>query len=159
MKTHIFKWIPIIFFALTALAVMSGIFGRTPLLLIIYVTSILLLYANTIYIVIYDLEATGKYDTFLAIGAFLVISIVLIISFAIAWAFFGLFIPSAPSPFVSYDASFCNSFYFSTTVFSTLGFGDYIPFTQSGRMLSSVEAILGTVHTVTYFSLIMRNFK
>lgn len=48
-----------------------------------------------------------------------------------------------------------NSLYFSVSVFTTLGFGDFVPVNEAGKIYVSFLALLGTIHFVLFISLML----
>ena len=51
--------------------------------------------------------------------------------------------------------SFSDSVYFSTTTFTTLGFGDFKPSNMVGRYFAAGEAMLGTLHMVIFVAIFL----
>lgn len=80
---------------------------------------------------------------------FFVTSILLVLFFAFGWDVFGNF--SGPSKFPSK----VDCFYFSVVAFTTLGFGDYAPNTDAGKIFLCIEALMGVTHMVAFFAIII----
>jgi len=52
-----------------------------------------------------------------------------------------------------------EAIYFSTVVFTTLGFGDIVPKNDLGRWMVISESIVGTTHMVFFILLFLRNIQ
>lgn len=65
----------------------------------------------------------------------------------------GLFywIESSSNPNVS---SFLDAFYFSTSTFTTVGFGDIAPVTRPGRVLAIVMMFFGSLTYVSFMAIV-----
>jgi hypothetical protein len=51
-----------------------------------------------------------------------------------------------------------NAFYFSIVTISTLGYGDYVPGNALGKVIVSVETIMGIVFIILVFSTFISRF-
>lgn len=84
-----------------------------------------------------------------------VVTIVLVLLFAFGWLVFGNFGPSGSNEVLGFTPDRIDSFYFSAVVFSTLGFGDFVPVNKSGKLFLSFEVLLSSVHLIAFFSILM----
>ena len=57
------------------------------------------------------------------------------------------------------DATRSDFLYFSYITLSTTGYGDYVPATDLGQMLSVTEALIGQIYLVTIVALIVANLR
>lgn len=71
---------------------------------------------------------------------------------------YGLFDLASPSTEMSIRSlNMTDSIYFSTATFTTLGFGDFLPNSTAGKWTVITQSILGTVHTVFFVLIFLRN--
>jgi len=52
----------------------------------------------------------------------------------------------------NWTADFHNAVYFSVVTFTTLGFGEFVPGNTTGKYIVASEAIIGTLHMITFIS-------
>lgn len=97
----------------------------------------------------------GK-NVILAIALYFVYTILLTAQFTCAWEFAGGF-GQSDSRIIYYPgtAPLIDAIYFSTTAFTTVGFGDYIPKIPSGKLYFCFEAIISLTHNVAFFSILL----
>jgi hypothetical protein len=48
--------------------------------------------------------------------------------------------------------------YFSLTTIATLGYGDFVPVTEVGRLAAMSEAVIGQVYLVTFVAMVVSRF-
>lgn len=92
----------------------------------------------------------------LAVTMYIVYTILLVLQFSAAWYLGGGFGP-ANSDF-SYKqgtAEITDALYFATTVFTTIGFGDYIPKIASAKMYACFEGLISITHNAAFFSIVL----
>ncbi len=86
-----------------------------------------------------------------AVWLFLLSNILLILTFAAGWQMFDVYGTSAGC---SNNTNFLDSLYFSTTIFATVGFGDFLPCNAHGKTLFIAESIIGSTHFGIFITLI-----
>jgi hypothetical protein len=165
-----FKY-PLIFGMATVLLIIGMLHCWLPddqLCLGAYLLSIVFAYGAFVLFIIHYLESFDTNRQTLTIFVFSGSAVVLIGLFSIAWGVFQAFQVTSDlvvpvSPYICHSGFDVDltwaSLYFSTTVFTTLGFGDYIPKGQAGQVISIVESLLGVTHVVTFFSILMTRLK
>ena len=159
IKKLLFPVFAIVFLIPTILLLLK-IIPATDTVLAVYVCSMITFYFGMIYTVIFQFESRGNLDVLLSLPLFALASVVFITGFAVAWHVFNLFDASDPKLLgEAHRITTTDAFYFSTTVFTTLGFGDFLPKPGVGRMLCSIEALFGSIHTAIYFSVLMVRIK
>lgn len=124
--------------------------------LLVHGLLILLVYSALFFTLSRYLQITNEELQFQDIGFVLIyvlVSLVLLFLFAFGWLVFAGFGPSPPPP--SYTPNKIDSIYFASVIFSTLGFGDFIPVSQAGKLFVSFQAFLSSVHFVAFFSLLL----
>jgi hypothetical protein len=57
------------------------------------------------------------------------------------------------------DPTLSDFIYFSYVTLSTTGYGDFLPVTDVGRMLSVAEALIGQIYLVTVVAMIVANLR
>lgn len=86
-----------------------------------------------------------------AVWLFLLSNILLILTFAAGWQVFDVY---GTSDGCNNSSDFLDSLYFSTTIFATVGFGDFLPCNAHGKMLFIAESIIGSTHFGIFITLI-----
>jgi len=81
---------------------------------------------------------------------YIIVGALIITFYTFYYAFFDL-IGSSGS--IVWEGNIAQATYFSIVTFTTLGFGEFIPKNDVARYIVSSEAILGTLHMVTFVSL------
>ena len=93
-----------------------------------------------------------KESNTLTVVLFLLVSVVFVIMFGVGWFEFGNFESSK----INYcKTTLIDAYYFSATTFTTLGYGDFAPNSDEGKIFASIEALLGTTHMVAFFSIVI----
>ena len=87
-----------------------------------------------------------------AVAAYLQIAV----AFTYAYQTIDAFTPGVS--FFGEDVSTTTYTYFSLITITTVGFGDYTPATDLGRLVASSEAVVGQVFLVTFVALIVARF-
>lgn len=87
-----------------------------------------------------------------AVAAYLQIAV----AFTYAYQTIDAFTPGVS--FFGEDVSTTTYMYFSLITITTVGFGDYTPATDLGRLVASSEAVVGQVFLVTFVALIVARF-
>ncbi len=120
-------------------------------LLWFYTALLLALYASLLHAIAAWLEPSKSFAEVLSVALFLITSVLLVLGFAYAWFVFGHFGPSSGNaPVTKIDA-----IYFSVVALTTLGFGDFLPIGSTGKLLLSIEALMGATHMVAFFSVVL----
>lgn len=65
---------------------------------------------------------------------------------------------ATPGPFFGEDVSTTVYMYVSLSTIATLGYGDYTPVTDLGRLAAMTEAVIGQVYLVTFVAMIVSRF-
>ncbi|WP_410499453.1 potassium channel family protein [Chitinibacter sp. S2-10] len=86
-----------------------------------------------------------------AVWLFILSNILLIMTFATGWQVFDVYGTSAGC---ANNIDFLDSLYFSTTIFATVGFGDFLPCNADGKILFIAESIIGSTHFGIFITLI-----
>jgi hypothetical protein len=94
---------------------------------------------------IYHRRATGA----TLLGA---VSAYLLIAVAFTFTFLSL---DRFTPFFGTDEPTTTAMYYSLVTITTLGYGDYTAATALGRLLSTMEALVGQVYLVTFVAMIV----
>jgi len=55
--------------------------------------------------------------------------------------------------------NFIDSIYWASTTFTTLGYGDFLPYTPQAKVLSMFLSLTGTMHMVVFISLIFHKIS
>jgi Ion channel len=51
---------------------------------------------------------------------------------------------------------FATAFYFSSVLFSTVGFGDMVPCSSGARTLASIQMLLASIHAMVFFGVLVK---
>jgi hypothetical protein len=73
--------------------------------------------------------------------------------FAWAWYVFGNFGPAGGGE--KYKPEIIDALYFSAVIFSTVGFGDFVPTNSAGKLFFTFQVLIGSIHLVVFFSLLL----
>jgi hypothetical protein len=74
---------------------------------------------------------------------------------ALAFTFFYLDLNAFGEPFFGASEPTTSYMYFSLVTITTLGYGDLVAVTPLGRLLATVEAVIGQVYLVTFVAMIV----
>ncbi|NUY06210.1 potassium channel family protein [Paraburkholderia youngii] len=92
----------------------------------------------------------------LAIALYVVYTALLTTQFAFAWGFGGGFgLPNSKNGFYPATADLVEALYFSTTVFTTVGFGDYVPIGRAAKLYFCFESMVAATHNAAFFSILL----
>ena len=135
---------------------------------------ITLFYFTMLRVVLFKIKDKGIRAIWLGVCSFALTSVLLVAMFGFTWTYFGKFglttlgclNGSATISFIdsikisacfneSKPATILDAIYFSFTTFTTLGYGDFSPNSDSGKLLACAEAFLGHVHSVVFIALAM----
>lgn len=88
------------------------------------------------------------------------LAIYLLVGLAFAWAI-GLFAHAASAPYFVNGAAATqsNRVYYSFTVLTTTGFGDFTAATRAGHALAVVEMLAGQLYLVTVIGVVVGSFR
>jgi hypothetical protein len=64
-------------------------------------------------------------------------------------------LPHTPEPSIAHSRPLIDYFYYEIITFTTVGYGDIIPSTAQGKLLSICTALLGATHGVTFVALVI----
>jgi len=120
----------------------------------VYVGLILAIYFSTLKLLSSKLLKEERY--ILPVVLFFVASVVIVIIFGAGWYIFGIFKSTNCD---CAETTWVDALYFSSTTFTTLGYGDFAPNSDSGKTFASIEALLGTTHMVAFFSIVITRLK
>ena len=121
--------------------------------LYVYSGLIVITYFSILWSVSNHLSPMQQGSEAVAVILFLVATLLLVTAFGFGWEVFGNFSDTAHSRPTKVD-----SFYFSVVAFTTLGFGDFAPSTNAGKIFLSIEALMGVTHTAAFFSIVISRF-
>jgi len=159
---------PIIVIILTAsLIVGAFLIGHSddiPIFLLSFAISAVLLYVtqlviSKLYVPVHDYlnrSATISLAGFVLVYIFFILFFALIYTSAFYWRPDEAFLSST---IAKSDMSFWFFTYFSTMTIATVGYGEVIPGHPITRLITSVEAVCGTLWLVVYFSFLMRKLS
>jgi hypothetical protein len=154
MRRHFRELYPLYVASLIYLTMILGLVFKfippTNLTLFINVVFLLSIYITCMYMLTTRFMTHSNH---LEVGAallFFAMSVLLIACFGAAWTVF----PNNFKGADNYSIDGIDPFYFSASVFTTLGFGDFAPCTRAGKILASCEALMGATHMVTFFSIV-----
>jgi hypothetical protein len=159
-KRYFFTAVPIaLILFLSVLVVMNASLGSAGLVyfgigcLALYLTSII----SFILVLTPGKNIFGEHTE--EIGAILLATILpalIIAVFAMGWKTFPQFhnnnLPT--DNFTDLGIDFTNSVYMSAVTFTSTGYGDFVPTNWAGRWYALIEAFIGHVHAVVFFSLL-----
>lgn len=92
----------------------------------------------------------------LAVALYIVYTALLTTQFAFAWGFGGGFgPPNSGNGFYPATADLVDALYFSITVFTTVGFGDYVPITHAAKLYFCFESMVAATHNAAFFSILL----
>jgi len=97
-----------------------------------------------------------RHEPPLAIVLYLLISFFYITFFALFYVFYDAVRASGSTCNCSIN-DVVDAYYFSVATFTTLGFGDYVPYTEVGKIIVLSEALLGSAHTVFFVLVFLKN--
>jgi hypothetical protein len=64
-------------------------------------------------------------------------------------------LPHTPEPSIAHSRPLIDYFYYEIVTFTTVGYGDIIPSTAQGKLLSICTALLGATHGVTFVAIVL----
>lgn len=92
----------------------------------------------------------------LVVTVYVVYTVLLLLQFAAAWYLGGGFGPANDAfAYKQATADSTDSLYFATTIFSTVGFGDYVPKTAAAKLYACFEGLISITHNATFFSMLL----
>lgn len=154
MRRHLKEFAPLYLASLLYLAFTAGmVFKIIPPsngALFTDVLFLLFMYVACVYVATTRLVTQSKHAAVGAAFVFFVMTILLVFGFGGAWKM----VPNNFKGADNYLIDNIDPFYFSVSVFTTLGFGDFVPSGPAGKILASCEALMGATHMVTFFSII-----
>ncbi|TFW09528.1 two pore domain potassium channel family protein [Oxalobacteraceae bacterium OM1] len=122
-----------------------------------YTAAVLAYYVTFITIIVLRFEQpTGTNQRLTELILLLLVAchtILLIACFGLGWAAFGQY-GSASGP-CDGSGTGITPFYFSTILFTSVGFGDFVPCSDGARLFAMEEAVVGHFHTVVFFSMLL----
>lgn len=86
-----------------------------------------------------------------AVWLFMLSNILLILTFAAGWQMFDVY---GTSDGCTNNTNFLDSLYFSATIFATVGFGDFLPCNDDGKLLFIAESLIGSMHFGIFITLV-----
>lgn len=86
---------------------------------------------------------------------YVVLAVLYILFYSMIYSVFDLASPSTNMTLRNLDTT--DALYFSAATFTTLGFGDFLPNSHTGKLAVITQSILGTVHTVFFVLIFLRN--
>ncbi|MBS4097562.1 MAG: two pore domain potassium channel family protein [Sulfuricella sp.] len=140
---------------LILLGLTSKVLPKTEWVLCVYIIALLCLYASMVHVVAVYLEPQQRGGEMGALALFFITSVLLVGGFGIAWDVFKNFAAANSNALPSE----IDAFYFSVVAFTTLGFGDFVPINNAGKILVSIEALMGATHMVAFFSIVVGRVK
>jgi hypothetical protein len=131
-----------------AVGVASSLMPRAQLLGWLYLLCGFVSYLLLLHHVGEEMLPAKQLNTIGLFCLFFLTSVLLVLLFSFAWCWFFPFGSPAGDRQDGHTA-----IYFSAVVMTTLGFGDLVPLTTSGKYLVIVEALFGSAHMVAFFSI------
>ncbi|GGX62485.1 ion channel [Saccharospirillum salsuginis] len=96
----------------------------------------------------------NNYQLLSLVGLYLLIAVIVVVLYAAYYAVFDFVVGNG----TVWESNFHNALYFSVVTFTTLGFGEFLPGNTPARYFVSGEAMLGTLHMVTFVSVWLSKF-
>ncbi len=154
MKRTTLELLPVIVTGLLLLAWVIGLWREyipyVDWALYCYSGLVVLLYFAILWSISRHMDPMTKGTETTAVVLFLVTSLLLVVAFGFGWQVFGNFVgPNHASPTKT------DAFYFSVVAFTTLGFGDFAPHTDAGKIFLAIEALMGTTHMAAFFAIVV----
>ena len=123
--------------------------------LFIYSSIIINFYLSVIYLISNSKEDLEHKNIFKAVYTYLLLNVVIIAWFAFAvMSFNGIICEKYCS-----SIELLNAIYYSTVSFTTIGFGEILPVNNFGKILLILEALIGSITTATFISVVFLKFK
>jgi hypothetical protein len=116
-----------------------------------FIAATYLNYLSFIFSIAYGQRIRAGLHPAQAVWLFMLSNVLLILTFATGWQVFDVYGTSAGC---SNNTNFLDSLYFSTTIFATVGFGDFLPCNEHGKALFIAESIIGSTHFGIFITLI-----
>lgn len=116
-----------------------------------FIAATYLNYLSFIFSIAYGQRMQAGLHPAQAVWLFMLSNILLILTFATGWQVFDVYGTSAGC---TNNTNFLDSLYFSTTIFATVGFGDFLPCNEHGKTLFIAESIIGSTHFGIFITLI-----
>lgn len=116
-----------------------------------FIAGVYINYLSFIFSIAYGQRAQTGLHPAQAVWLFMLSNLLLILTFAAGWQVFDVYGTSAGC---SNNTDFLDSLYFSTTIFATVGFGDFLPCNANGKILFIAESIIGSTHFGIFITLI-----
>ena len=132
--------------------------GEHPNLIYLYSLILLMLYPLCITFIYRTLILSDEEIPHLVL-LYLLISLFFIFIYSLLVGTFPLIAFSSPSAMTAIKLDFINSIYWASTTFTTLGYGDLLPFTPQAKVLSIFLSLTGTMHMVVFISLIFHKIS
>jgi hypothetical protein len=116
-----------------------------------FIAAVYVNYLSFIFSIAYGQRVQSGLHPAQAVWLFLLSNILLILTFAAGWQVFNVY---GTSEGCTNNTDFLDSLYFSTTIFATVGFGDFLPCNANGKLLFIAESIIGSTHFGIFITLI-----
>lgn len=92
----------------------------------------------------------------LVVTVYVAYTVLLVLQFAAAWYLGGGFGPATDKfAYKQATADSTDCLYFATTIFSTVGFGDYVPKIAAAKLYACFEGLISITHNATFFSMLL----
>lgn len=146
LARNIFSWLV----AIISLFLLEKYASFCPTSLVgwVCVISMFFAYAMYIYSLHQEFGSVKEVHILRIVSLYLLMTLIIVILYAGYYALFNLI---GGKDWEAFD--FNKAIYFSVVTFTTLGYGDYAPINDVGRYIVSSQAIIGTLHMVTFVSL------
>jgi voltage-gated potassium channel len=112
------------------------------------------MYGLTIRSVFFFLQHTRREPVYVWI-AFLLWSVFICSVLAVFAVEYDL-LPHTSEPSITHGRPLIDYLYYEIITFTTVGYGDIIPYTAQGKLLAICTAILGATHGVTFVALVLQ---
>ena len=123
--------------------------------LIIYSLVIIFFYFSIIHSISNSKEDLEHEDIFKTVCTYILLNISIITFFAYAGLSFNSFNCGENCS----NIKLIDAFYYSTVSLTTIGFGDILPVNNAGKILLIIEALIGSVNSVAFISIVFLKFK
>ena len=138
----------------------SGVLPRHEWVLWAFVALILLFYGSVLHASATKVVPSAiAFNEVLSAVYFVLVAFVMIFLFGYAWSVFGHFgHPDCPSPCLldpSRPVLRLDALFYSAMIFTTLGTDEFRPVDPTGKLLVSIEALLGVSHTVLFIAFLV----
>ena len=127
-------------------------------LLFLYLAIIVFFYFSVIHSISNSSKNLKHEDIFRVVCTYFLLNFSIIAWFAFAGISFNSFECDA-NCLSSNMNKLVDAFYYSTVSFTTIGFGDIVPINTAGKLLLIVEALISSVNSAMFISIVFLKFK